>query len=255
MKQVLLKVISAILFFSLLVNIIFIIKYSTLTTKDKKISQELNKTQQQIKNKENMDKSRMNGTVVLKGEENVNFEKTIQSSQLPRIGISDIKNIKFNKNTYNFESTFDRFFTTTKDGIEISIEKIKKESPYLVLYYPSEWLGVMSIEPLVRYVITGSTPDSKIYNTEINGIYYAKNYGFFKPSGSVGLSYETVQESQDYNFLYYYRFSIWEGFNISDKDYYNAVSNPNGWFSKNPSAKFMKLDAFIKENVKIVPHY
>lgn len=228
----------------MLLVIICVISFIRIT----KISQELGDMQKQREQANIEKKSRMNGVGALDHKENVLFSevvKQIQSGELTLTGLSDTP---FTQETLNFEETFISFRTKTPDGITISIEKIDKSPPYLIPVQFSEWGGVHDIESLARHIIQGTEPDPTIYNTKINGIAYAKHWGYFP--GSLYLVYETVQPGTD-DFLLHYQFHIGENlFGLKDDDWNRVRNDPEKWLDENPSANFAKLEAFIKENVK-----
>ncbi len=226
---------------SLILNLILLGVFTFTLVKSKQISKNLSAVQNQAGQSQILEKSRMNGTLVLQSEDNKSFNEVIGPKELGNLNTNKLSSLKFSKSTYDYKTTFDRFTAETADGIFITIEKIDDNSPYLVLYSPSEWLGVMSIKDLVAPVVTGYV-DPKLYNSKINGLNFARRYMYYP--GSFKLQYDTVIESADREHLYYLTFSSdWET-GPEDK-----AADPAQWYSEHPSEKFQKLESFIKDLV------
>jgi len=234
---------------SLLVNILLVVICVVSFIRITKISQEIDAIQKQKEQAEIEKKSRTNGVGGVDQKENVPFEEIAKQIKSRELTLTGLENTPFTQTTLIFEETFTSFETKTPDGISISIEKINQSPPYLVPIHFTEWGGVQDIEPLVRHIIQGTEPDPTIYNTKINGIAYAKHWGHFP--GTTFMVYETVQPSIYGDSYLHYQFDIGEDlFGLKDGDWKEIQNDPEKWFDKNPSAKFAKLEAFIRENIK-----
>lgn len=224
---------------SLILNILIFGVLIFAVFKYKQISKNLSSEQNLVIQNQNLEKSRMNGTMVIQSEADKSFDEVIGSKEIGSLNTQKLSGLKFSKSTYDYRTTFDNLTAEAADGITITIERIENNSPYLVLYSPSEWLGVMSIKDLVAPIVSGYV-DPKLYNSKINGVNFAKRYMYYP--GSFKLQYDTVIASEDREHLYYLTVSSdWET-GPEDK-----AADPVEWYAKHPSEKFQKLESFMKE--------
>lgn len=195
--------------------------------------------------------TRMNGVLVLDEVKDITLNNSAVTIIPENLIFSNFNDITFDEITLDYKNVIHKYTTKIDKHIDVSIEVIKDERPFLATTRSSEWLGVISIEPYVHHLTNNTEPDPEIYNTEINGIPFSSSYAYYKPGGSVSLNYITAQHDPNQGNIILYTLSTWTNvLDLSDEDFSQATQKPEQWFTSNPSKEFINLEAYLKENLK-----